>query len=201
MNAFLSGTSASGKTAKWKLKHDTLIGRDAPADLVLPLASISRQHARIEYREPGYFIRDLDSRNGTFVNGAPIHDAPRRLQNGDVIVLAGAVTLRFIDPEETLDGLRIGRLKGLWIDDASRAVWVNAQKIEPPLSAAQTALLALLYRAPGKIFSRDEIIAAVWPGVDAGGISEEAIDALIKRLRARLRESGAQQEYIQVLRG
>ncbi|MBI3740695.1 MAG: winged helix-turn-helix domain-containing protein, partial [Chloroflexi bacterium] len=46
-----------------------------------------------------------------------------------------------------------------------------------------------------------EIIAAVWPGVDAGGISEEAIDALIKRLRARLRESGAQQEYIQVLRG
>ncbi len=201
MNALLLLQHTDGTRQELELTENFLIGRDAPAELVLPLPSISRQHARVEFRGGQYFLADLQSRNGTFVNGVAVTREPWRLKSGDEIVLGGVVTLRFHDSDETLEGARVGRLQGIWMDAAARAVWVDAQKIEPSLSAAQFALLALLYSAPSKIFSRDDIIAAVWPHEDPGGISEEAIDGLIKRLRARLRETGTSREYVEVVRG
>ncbi len=201
-NAYLVGTRDDSSRGEWKLdKEEFLIGREAPADLIISLPSVSRRHACITRREGQYFVADLASRNGTFVNGQALTQEPRRLISGDEIVLGGAFIVIFHDPEETMEGARLGRLRGVWIDDAARAVWVDAKKVDPPLSAAQYALLALLYRAPGKIFSRDEIIAAVWPSEDPSGISEEAIDGLIKRLRSRLRDAQSDQEYIAVVRG
>ncbi|MFH1131210.1 MAG: ATP-binding protein, partial [Pseudomonadota bacterium] len=53
--------------------QDTLIGRDACADVNLADAAVSRQHALIRQIAPGEFtIEDLDSRNGTIVNGARV---------------------------------------------------------------------------------------------------------------------------------
>jgi DNA-binding response OmpR family regulator len=75
--------------------------------------------------------------------------------------------------------------------------------VEPPLSVAQFTLLNLLYQSPGEVVTRAQIIAAVWPNADPAGVSEEAVDGLIKRLRARIRETqvNAEREYIEVLRG
>ena len=182
-------------------KDEFLIGRDAPADLVIPLPLISRTHARITRDEGGYAIADLDSRNGTFVNGAPIAASPRRLRDGDEIVIGGVATFRFHDPTETLEGARVGRLNGVWIDPVTRAVWVDGHRVDPPLSAAQLALIELLYRRENLVVSREDIVAAVWHSENPDGVSEEAIDGLIKRLRARLREAQPAREYIAVVRG
>ncbi len=182
-------------------KQVFLIGRQAPADLIVPLPPISRQHARIVLDGNHYSIVDLGSRNGTFVNGEPVGKEPRRLRTGDQIVLAGVATLAFHNPAETTEASPVGKLHGVWIDEARRAVWVDGRPVSPPLSASQFELLLLLYRAPGKIITRDAIVAAVWPSVRADGVSEEAIDGLIKRLRARLRETQPAREYIQVVRG
>lgn len=198
--AWLTGVNPDGTRGEWRLERDEfVIGREAPADLILPLPRLSRQQARLTRLGRVYFLTDLNSRNGTFLNGQPVAAEPRRLQHGDEIVLGGVITLTFNDPGETMGGPRLGRLHGVWIDDAARAVYVDARPVDPPLSVAQFTLIKLLYDNAGHVISRAQIIAAVWPDVRPEGVSEEAVDGLIKRTRARLREAGA--DYIEVLRG
>jgi len=56
--------------ATHELGDDTiLIGRDETADLVLDETGISRRHLRISRTPTGYRLEDLDTENGTFVNG------------------------------------------------------------------------------------------------------------------------------------
>ena len=201
-HAWLSGPRGpDGQPGHWPLdKDEFILGREAPADLVVPTPRVSRQHARIT-RTLGYQLADLESRNGTFVNGQPVTGEAWPLRDGDEIVLGGVVTLRFHDPTETVDGPRLGRLKGIWLDDVAREVWVDAVQVEPPLSTAQFVLLSVLYHAPGHVIDRAQIIAAVWAHDDPAGVSEEAVDGLIKRLRGRLRETQPKRDYLEVLRG
>ena len=182
-------------------KDEYLIGRQPPADLALPYPQVSRRHARIMRRGWSYWLEDLGSRNGVFVDGEPVDAQPVRLVDGDEIVVAGVVALTFHDPSETVAGPRLGRLEGVWIDPASEDVWVDAVRVSPPLSLSQMRLLRLLYERAGRPASRGDIIAAVWPEENPEGVSKQAVDGLIKRLRSRLREASPEQEYIQVVRG
>ncbi len=55
-----------------------------------------RLHARIEKREEGYYIEDMNSRNGTMVNGETlVYKKPRKLEEGDRITFAD-VSYRFL---------------------------------------------------------------------------------------------------------
>ncbi|MGM0576207.1 MAG: sigma 54-interacting transcriptional regulator [Myxococcota bacterium] len=51
------------------------IGGAPDNDLVLDCPTVSRQHARLEFDGAGYLLRDLGSKNGTFVEGVRIHEA------------------------------------------------------------------------------------------------------------------------------
>jgi len=66
-------------------QHDTfLIGRNPEAHLCLPDDRyFSRNHCLLEMNPPHSFLRDLNSTNGTFVNGRRVKDAS--LKNGDQI--------------------------------------------------------------------------------------------------------------------
>jgi pSer/pThr/pTyr-binding forkhead associated (FHA) protein len=79
----LSGPEAGATT---ELETQMLIGRHSACDLVLPLGAVSRWHCRIVRDAEGYFVEDLGSLNGTFVNGEPAR-ARRQLQDGDEILL------------------------------------------------------------------------------------------------------------------
>jgi hypothetical protein len=189
-------------TREWRLEApEYLVGREPPADVVIPLPRVSRCHARIVRGERGYAICDLGSRNGTFVNGQSIGNAPVPLSDGDQIVFGGTIEMSFQNLRETAHGPRIGRLNGVWMDEATHEVWVDGKPVEPPLSAAQLTLLGLLYRAAGQVISRQQIVTAVWPDSNPAGVGEEAVDGLIKRLRARLRATQPKREYLEVLRG
>ena len=74
------------------------IGRLPSNDIVLDDRLASRNHAEITRREKDFFITDLDSYNGTFVNGTKIKE--KRLNNKDEITI-GKTTLRF--EEEVAD--------------------------------------------------------------------------------------------------
>jgi pSer/pThr/pTyr-binding forkhead associated (FHA) protein len=53
----------------------TLIGRRQECDLCIPLSIISRKHCEISIEQNKLMIRDLHSKNGTFVNGQQVEDA------------------------------------------------------------------------------------------------------------------------------
>lgn len=74
-------------------KEHTVIGRDKTADIALKDPLVSRQHAAVMYREGNYFIKDLESTNGTLMNGARIQQA--NLLHGDTFRM-GDTTLQFI---------------------------------------------------------------------------------------------------------
>lgn len=60
------------------------IGRDPQCDLHLDNKALSRRHAQIEKRGAAIWVRDLNSANGTFVNGNRIEE-PLALNGGDVV--------------------------------------------------------------------------------------------------------------------
>jgi len=59
----------------------TVIGRRHDCDLSIPLMEVSRRHCQLELSEDSLKVRDLGSRNGTFVNDQTV--------NGDTLVKAG----------------------------------------------------------------------------------------------------------------
>ena len=64
---------------------DTVIGRDA-ADVVLDDAQVSRRHAIIRWVDGELQLEDLQSTNGTWLNGARI-ESSSELQHGDVVTI------------------------------------------------------------------------------------------------------------------
>ena len=76
----------------------TMIGRSDDVDLTISDISISRRHAMVINRLEGFFISDLSSTNGTFINKELI-SGPRLLQEGDKVSL-GNITFKFSFQDE-----------------------------------------------------------------------------------------------------
>jgi DNA-binding response OmpR family regulator len=89
----------------------------------------------------------------------------------------------------------------LMIDIKSRRVWINHQQLVPPLSAQQFKLLWLLYESKGEVVSRPKLVSAVWGDDQSAGVSDQALDALIRRLRDRLAALDPAHQYIDTVRG
>lgn len=69
---------------------ESVLGRSPECDVVIEAAAVSRRHAIIEQNGGGYAVRDLGSRNGTYVNGARV-DQQAALSSGDRIVICDVV--------------------------------------------------------------------------------------------------------------
>jgi DNA-binding winged helix-turn-helix (wHTH) protein len=190
---------------RWPLVGQAfLIGRGADCDLVVAERQVSRHHARIRRVGDAFVVEDLGSRNGTYVNGAVVEE-PVPLQDGDVVQIALALELAFVGTDATLplalgEGGRggFGRLR---MDPEAHRLWVLGAEVDPPLSPPQYRLLELLYRNQDRVVGRDEIVGSVWPGDEGEGVSEQAIDALVRRIRDRLAEADSGHSYIVTVRG
>ena len=84
--------SDSGVPREVLLSRLTHIGRHPSQDAQILDRLVSKEHAVIEQREHAFFIRDLGSRNGTFVNNRII-DGEVRLRNGDQVTLGSTKVL------------------------------------------------------------------------------------------------------------
>jgi hypothetical protein len=176
------------------------IGRSDECDVALPDRQVSRYHARITWQGDGYVVEDLGSKNGTHVNGQEVSE-PTSLQDGDEIQIALRFKLAFVDAGATAPLTLNNDNQGLRLDKETRQVWINGILADPPLSLHQYRLLEALWDSGGSVVTREDIIQAVWPEASSEGVSEQAIDALVRRLRERIAESDDEFRYIITVRG
>lgn len=193
---------------RWGIKAETHIGRDPDCEIVVPDRKVSRVHARIKLNNNGVLLEDLGSKNSTFLNGALL-ETPTILEEGDIIQIALVQSFFFLSSDATmpLDQKYLSnpqtdlKPKKLYLDYRSRRVWLGDQEILPPLSVPQFRLLHTLNEQQGKVVSRGDLIAVIWGDEKAVGVSEQALDALVRRLRDRLSLYDTSHEYLVTVRG
>jgi hypothetical protein len=193
---------------RWILKEDVIVGRDDSCNVVIQNRQVSRYHARFISLPQGVQLEDLGSKNGTHINGQQIVE-PIMLQDGDIIQIAYAQQFVFMSSDSTIPLEKPGgsvdekaqSRHQLRLEKRSRRVWIGDVELLPPLSVSQFEVLELLYENPDRVVTRAELIQAVWGQQDAVGISEQALDALIRRLRDRLASIDASHQFLITVRG
>jgi hypothetical protein len=209
---------------RWPLRRATLIGREPTCDIVIPDRQVSRHHARVSVTLDGILLEDLGSKNGTHYNGKSLEQSVF-LQDGDVIQIALAQKFVYLSSDSTipldesdLEGIQVfvnrepikEELTRLRLDKRSRRVWINIQEDEnsiteieilPPLSVSQFRLLELLYDNQGRVVPRQDLVVVVWGKEQAFEVSEQALDALVRRLRDRISEVDDTHGYVITVRG
>ncbi len=190
---------------RWMLREHVILGREDDCDIPIHNRQVSRRHARISITENGVMLEDLQSKNGTHCNGKQI-DEPIALVDGDVIHVALAQKFVYLSSDATLpiefESTSTAKKRGLlYIEKRSHRVWVRNVEVLPPLSASQYQLLETLYENNGDVVNRETLMAAVWGDNSVIAITNQALDALVRRLRSRLAEIDPDHTYIATVRG
>jgi len=156
-----------GEPRSVALGERTTVGRDPDADLCLGEEAVSWHHLEIELRGGVLMATDLDSRNGTALNGEPL-DRPRRLRDGDVLTVAD-YRLEVSDP--------VAGRAGATVAASAPAVELSAEE-----RATATALVAP-YRSEGAFAGRPATRAEL---AEALHVSERTAQRRLDALAARL---------------
>jgi pSer/pThr/pTyr-binding forkhead associated (FHA) protein len=191
---------------RWLISDKMLIGRDPTCDIVISDRQVSRHHIRLTPTTSGILLEDLGSKNGTHLNGELLHES-KMLQDADSIQIAFVQQFTFLssdatmplDEEETdFQPLEVRLLR---LEKRSRRVWIGDQEVLPPLSVSQFKLLEVLYTNQGRVVPRRKLIETIWGEEQAIEVSEQALDALVRRLRDRLANIDPSHSFIITVRG
>ena len=113
----------SSRTCQIPITGELFIGRSLDADVYLDDSAVSRIHAKLTMTDGEASISDLNSRNGTIVNGERI-TGPRRLNPGDTIDICG-VTLVFnssVPPRQTRTLVELAQLSQRGEEEVERSL-------------------------------------------------------------------------------
>ena len=125
----VSGSDATPKT--FALTSDSVvIGRQPYCDLVLNNNAISREHAKLEKKNGVWYVEDLQSRNGVWLNGKRLSYEPTKLEDGDVLLLGDTkIFVRLQDETRLLSPPRVGESSRFALDDDSEPSAIHSQVI------------------------------------------------------------------------
>ncbi|MBN1262326.1 MAG: winged helix-turn-helix domain-containing protein [Anaerolineae bacterium] len=169
------------------------IGRAVENTIVITSKRISRSHASVQRDGWRRILEDLNSTNGTFLNGERVLSSVE-LHDGDR-VLVGDVELVYHDPDITVCATPFPELE---IDIAGGVVRVDRHIV--PLSSKEFDLLAYLYEMRGQVCSKDDIGIAVWPEYE-GSVYDYQIENLVRRLRTKLEPDPTDPQLLVTVRG
>ncbi len=140
--------TADGARERFPLvKNRVTIGRSRESDIFLPDQWLSRHHAEILQKTDGYYVLDLQSKNGTLLNGQPVKDE-RRLREGDVITL-GEHSLTFCTDEGEDEAVEPEGTRVFSVRELSD---INTKPaIDPAEMQRQNRVLAILSKAASEL--------------------------------------------------
>lgn len=143
--------TAGGTRERYPLaKARVTVGRSRESDIFLPDQWLSRHHAAIEDRGDGYWVADLNSKNGTLLNGEPVREW-RRLQPGDVITL-GEHTLTFCSEGEAEEDEADREPEGTRVFSVKELSAINTRPaVDPAELQRQNRVLAILSKAASEL--------------------------------------------------
>lgn len=203
----LVGQGGSLNGYRWSIAGELTFGRTGSCEIVIPNQQVSRKHARIFISQDGPALEDLNSKNGTFHNGKPVASITN-LEDGDVIQIALAQEFVFLGQDATVplapgdfESSVISYFRRIRLEKDSQRTWILNREMDPPLSLLQFKLLDLLLDSTGRIISRSEVINSVWGSQESIGVTDQALDALVRRLRERISEIDGQFNYLITVRG
>jgi pSer/pThr/pTyr-binding forkhead associated (FHA) protein len=156
----------------------THMGRSVENEIVIISNRASREHAIIRRDGRKVFLEDLNSTNGTFLNGERVLGSAQ-LRDGDE-VMVGEIVFKFHDPDTTT---RETPFPELDVNAGAGEVRLNRRRLS--LSPKEFALVAYLHENRGKVCSKDEIGRAVWSEYQSG-IFDYQIENLVRRLRTKI---------------
>ena len=201
------GQGGSLNGYRWAIAEEISIGRIGTCDIVISNQQVSREHARVFISSHGPVIEDLNSKNGTFHNGKPVTEITP-LVDGDIIQIALAQEFIFLGQDATVplapgdfEASVISYFRRIRLEKESHRTWILNRELDPPLSSLQYRFLILLSESTGRVISRSEVINAVWGSQESIGVTDQALDALVRRLRDRLAEMDPNHDYIITVRG
>lgn len=202
----LIGQSGPLNGSRWVIRQPMTVGRGEECEIVISDRKISRRHAQFTPSADGILLEDLKSKNGTHLNGRSLK-GPELLSDGDLIQVALAQKFTFLSSDATIPldfeypEEALNKQNDLKLDKLSRRVWILGEELSPSLSAAQFTLLELLYRAEGSLVPRETLVNEIWDKEEAYGVSDQALDALVRRLRDRLASLDDGHAYVVTVRG
>ena len=192
---------------RWSLADEIIIGRTSACDISISNQQVSREHARVFLNGETASLEDLGSKNGTFHNGKPVTEIVPLIE-GDVIQIALAQEFIFFGHDATVplspddfESSVISYFRRIRLESSSRRAWVLNRELTPPLSPLQFNMLFLLLESRGRVLTRTEVINSVWGSQEAIGVTDQALDALVRRLRDRISEIDPEFQYILTVRG
>ncbi|MFZ5832054.1 MAG: SpoIIE family protein phosphatase [Planctomycetota bacterium] len=159
------------------LEGDSLVmGRHPDCDIVLESGAVSRQHARVVREGEDFYIEDLKSRNGTYVNGEPIADR-RLLKENDEVMICDLVFVFQQGPRQKMPSTVRGATDAtaMFIDDdrpsgstIMSTLDVSSQSAIVRLQANPEAKLKALLEISqtlGKALSLDQVLPSLLDGL------------------------------------
>ncbi len=192
--AFLVRQAGPKAGANYQLDNPLLvIGRMEDNDIAINDTRVSRRHAHIRRDDFRYYVEDLGSTNGTWLNGARLA-APTQLRDGDQIQIADVI-LVFHDPNTTTQA---EAFQMLVLDEARGQALVAGRPVK--LTAKELALMRLLMEHAGELCSKDAVAQAVWPEYH-GNVTDYNIEGLVSRLRRKIEPDPEVPIYLHTHRG
>ena len=173
--------------------NPTRIGRGVENEIVIVSKLSSREHATIRREGRRSLIEDMNSTNGTFLNGERVQGSIP-LRDGDQLIIGG-LKFTFHDPEMTSRETLFPELE---INLSAGEIRINRRLVQ--LSPKEFALLAFLHQNLGKVCSKDEIGRAVWTEYQEG-IFDYQIENLVRRLRNKIETDPNAPQLLLTLRG
>jgi DNA-binding winged helix-turn-helix (wHTH) protein len=184
-------TGAQKGSAFWLERPGMRIGRAEDCGIVLNDASVSRHHAELVRGKDSWLLKDLDSKNGSFLGERPVQ-AESALRDGDVCRF-GSVSLQFfmVLAIQSMDAASL-HAGGLRLDAERMVAMLHDQEIA--LTEIEFRILAALIRRPGRILSVLALMRAAWPREQV--VAESTVASHLRNLRKKLSRQNQGQDLI-----